>query len=69
MFCNSTLTAELLHDLEEELGVYAAQHHKEFEEVQRKSKLLMDATQVTKASDIHHIDIIYSKDNTAKKNE
>jgi hypothetical protein len=38
-------------------------------EEQRKSKLLTDATQVKKESNIHHIDIIYRKDDRAKKNE
>jgi hypothetical protein len=66
--CDTTLTAKVLLDLEQEVGQYLAEYGKAFDEVQQSTKLLTDPTQATKRTDVHHIEFAYDCSDRAKKN-
>jgi hypothetical protein len=52
----STLTQQLLHDLQDGLAGYTEKHHKDMYHVSKESKLQTDPSQVDKETDIHHIE-------------
>jgi hypothetical protein len=65
----STLTEQLLHDLQDGLASYTEKHQKDIYNVSKESKLRTDPSQVDKETDIHHIEFLIPEGDRAKKNE
>jgi hypothetical protein len=63
----TTLTQQLLHDLQDELLVYVEKYHTELSNVRNESKLQTDPAQVDKETDVHHIEFVIPEGNRAKK--
>jgi hypothetical protein len=67
--CDSVAVPVLLQCLEDELGKYYEEHGKEFSVVRQKTKLRTDHMQLTKKSDIMHIEYIIPHDDVEKRRE
>jgi hypothetical protein len=67
--CDSVSVPILLQCLEEELGSYYETHRKSFQTVRQKLKLHTDHLQVSKDSDIMHIEYIIPHDDEDKLRE
>jgi len=65
----TTLTQQLLHDLQDELLAYVEKYHTELSNVRKESKLRTDPAQVDKETDVHHIEFVIPECDRAKKNE
>jgi hypothetical protein len=67
--CDSVSVPILLQCLEEELGGYFETHRKSFQTVRQKSKLRTDHLQVSKDSDIMHIEYVIPHEDEDKLRE
>jgi hypothetical protein len=62
--CDSVQVAALLSELESELGEYYTRHKAQYEEVQRKSRIVTDHMVANKESQINHIDFVIPPQDT-----
>ena len=67
--CDTVNVANLLHDLELQLGAYYERHGKHFHDISKRSKLLTDHMHANRETDKMHIDYVVPPGDNDKKRE